>query len=117
MSHQTPRARCMALVKRGLLLLGSALVTLLAAEGAARCWLCLNPPTGHISRWEYRKAHPPAYRGAPFDNTAFLLESMHSLRGAQNPPGTQYITLGGYEGRYINVVNGRRRTTDQPASA
>jgi hypothetical protein len=111
------RSRCKTLAKRGLLALGSVVATLLAAEGIARFYLWLNPPTGHVSRWEYRKDHPPAYRGAPFDNTEFLLESMHCLRVGENPPGTQHVTLGDYEGKYINVVNGRRRTTDQPASA
>src|SRR5262245_974927 len=117
MSQQPARSRRKTLVQRGLLLLGSVLVAVLAAEGVARFILWQNPPTGHISRWEYRKGRPPAYRGAAFYNTAFMLESMQSLHGAQNPPGTQYITLGDYQGRYINVVEGRRRTTDQPSAA
>src|SRR5262245_19082223 len=79
MSQPQARSRCKTLAKRGLLAVASVLATLLAAEGVARLCLWLKPPTGHVSRWEYRKNQPPAYRGAPFYNTDFLLESMHCL--------------------------------------
>src|SRR5205809_1051275 len=69
MTQEPARSRCKALVKRGLLLLGSVLISLLAVEGVARLCLWLKPPSGHVSRWEYRQDHPPAYRGPAFDNT------------------------------------------------
>src|SRR5262249_17267421 len=45
----------------------------------------------------------------------FLGESMRCLR-LSNPPGTRYLVPGDFRGRFINVADGRRRTTGQPAT-
>jgi hypothetical protein len=87
----------------------------LLVEAASWGYLRLHPPTGPVGRWEFRGARPAPYRDADYFGAHFLDESMRCVR-LSNPPGTRYLVPGDFSGRFINVAEGRRRTTDQPAS-
>ena len=76
-----------------------------------------SPAASYVGRWEFRAGQPAPYQGAPFFNKAFLDESMRSVRSPKVPPGRNYILLGDAHGKYFNVANGRRRTTNQPRRA
>jgi hypothetical protein len=87
----------------------------LAVEAGAWCVLRLAPVTGPIGRWEFRGAQPAPYADAPYFGPEFLDESLRCVR-LSNPPDTSYLVAGDFQGRFIRVADGRRRTTDQPES-
>jgi hypothetical protein len=88
----------------------------LLVEAASWGYLRFHPPTGPVGRWEFRGARPAPYRDADYFGADFLDESMRCVR-LSNPSGRRYLVPGDFRGRYINVADGRRRTTDQPASS
>jgi hypothetical protein len=87
----------------------------LLVEAASWGYLRLHPPTGPVGRWEFRGTRPAPYQDADYYGSDFLGESMRCVR-LRNPPGTHYLVPDDFRGRFINVADGRRRTTDQPAS-
>src|SRR5262245_4065653 len=87
----------------------------LLVEAASWCYLRFHPPAGPVGRWEFRSTRPAPYRDADYFSPEFLGESMRCVR-LRNPPGTPDLVPGDFRGRFINVADGRRRTTDQPAT-
>jgi hypothetical protein len=87
----------------------------LLVEAASWGYLRLHPPTGPVGRWEFRGTRPAPYCDADYYGSAFLDESMRCVR-LRNPPGTRYLVPGDFRGHFINIADGRRRTTDPPAS-
>jgi hypothetical protein len=95
--------------------LASVLLVLLAVEAFFRLTEEKNPE--FRGRWEYRANHPEAYEGADFYSNRFLDESMRSVRVARRDSCYPVFYLSNIEGKFINVRDGRRVTTDQPAAA
>lgn len=100
---------------RPLLALMATGFTWLVLEGAAACIVHALPGNGPIGRWEFRGSRPAPYRDADYFSNEFLDESMRCTRQI-NPPDTHYFVAGDFHGTYINVADGMRSTTDQPAS-
>ncbi len=98
---------------RLLLVALALLVGCLLIEGLCRVHLWLNPPTGHVGRWDFRATCPPPYQGADYFSREFILESMHAEGGVPQP-GTGYMVSKEFTGRFINAHDHRRCTTDQP---
>jgi hypothetical protein len=110
----SPRARNFVL--NGTLALASLAVCAAALEGGARVYRRLRPQPPN-NRYSFRIEQPPPYRGAPYFSTAFVDESFRQPGGWYVPEGTRLVVPGDFHGRYINIANGRRRTTGVPASA
>jgi hypothetical protein len=87
----------------------------LLVEATSWCCLHFHPPSGPVGRWEFRGARPAPYRDADYYGPDFFDESMRCVR-LRNPPGARYLVPDDFRGRFINVTDGRRRTTDQPAA-
>lgn len=103
------------IVYRSFISVFSTILILLLIEGGARVYLTYSPQISHVPRWEFRATRPPPYRNADYFNKDFLKESMECVTGvAAGPPGTHFIVLGDYRGKYCNVINGRRKTMNQP---
>jgi hypothetical protein len=85
----------------------------------AGAWLVLEygEPVTHVGRWEFRASRPAPYRNASYFSPAFLRESMGAVRSLTVPRGRNYSLPGDVRGKFFNVKDGRRRTTDQPAHA
>jgi hypothetical protein len=94
-------------LKRGLLLIGSTLSALLLIEGTARVYFAIAPPMSPpFHRWRPGAPPPPPYRDAPYFTDEFVKEFKAIDEGPES-----------FSGTYFNVVDGRRATTDAPASA
>jgi lysophospholipase L1-like esterase len=100
----------------GTLVLASVALCAAALEGGARIYRRLHPQPPN-NRYSFRMMQPPPYRGAPYFSAAFVDESFRQPGGWYVPAGTRLVVPGDFHGRYFNVENGRRRTTDAPASA
>lgn len=68
-----------------------------------------------LTRWEFRLTRPDPYRDADYFSKNFVYESMKS-GAAYRPPGVNFLVHENFTGKYFNIVNGRRVTTDQPSS-
>lgn len=66
---------------------------------------------------EFRATRPAPYRDAPFFSAEFIEESFNQPGGWRPLPGTNAIVPFDFKGKYFNVEDGVRRTTDVPASA
>jgi hypothetical protein len=99
---------------RGLLAATALLAACALIEAASYVCLALQPSGEHVGRWEFRGQCPAPYRNAPYFSDAFLLESMYG-GASRNPPGTGIMVPTDVQGRYLNVRDGCRRTTDQPS--
>lgn len=98
---------------RAVLIVLGLIVGLGIIEVCAWGLLRLNPPAAPVGRWEFREARPAPYKNAEYFGPDFLDESMRCLR-LGNPSGANYLIPGDFLGRFINVRNGQRQTTDQP---
>jgi hypothetical protein len=88
----------------------------LSVEGLSWFWLRLCPGSGPVGRWEFRATRPAPYQDADYFGAEFLDESMRCVR-LGSPAGANYLVPGDFAGRFFHVQEGRRRTTDQPATA
>ena len=106
--------------RRGLanagLVLASAVFCLLALEGMARVYRSVRPPEAG-NRYTFRLRQPPPYRGAWYFCKAFVDETFRQPNGWFVRPGTRIVVPGDFEGKYVNIAGGQRRTTDAPAGA
>lgn len=91
----------------------SVLATVAAVEGLARAMEWIDPPPPRSPR-EFRLTLPPPYRDAPYDVRTILDES--AAVGWTTDRRYGWLPTD-YTGRYINVRERRRVTTDQPAVA
>jgi lysophospholipase L1-like esterase len=99
----------------GLLVCASLALCLGAVEAGARVYFHFFPRQP-ATRYAFRMKQPPPYRNAPYFSRAFVDESFQQPNGWHVPPGTRLVVPGDFHGAYINVVDGRRWTTDVPAS-
>jgi len=113
-NQDLPRVR--NLLMNGLVVCGSMLVGVLVLEGAARVYRAAgtHPPN---NRYALRTQQPAPYRNAPYFSKDFINESFRQPGGWFVPPGTRLVVPGDFHGKYINIENGMRRTTDVPATA
>src|SRR5262245_34483482 len=101
------------LLARVLVILTGVFLACLLVEGVSWCVLRLSPSTRPVGRWEFRSSRPAPYHDADYFNDEFLNESMRCV---------QLVSVAGFSihadfsGRYINVRDGQRQTTDQPES-
>jgi lysophospholipase L1-like esterase len=94
----------------GILISLFTLILILALLEVGTRLLTRNIPK-HVG--EIRGADAPAYQGAPYINTQFLMEIPESNR-LYRVEGVNLILNKDYDGEYINIVDGIRATSDQP---
>jgi hypothetical protein len=92
-----------------LLVLVSVVASALLIECGAWVWVEFLRPK-HLTQWEFRATQPPPYRDAAYFNRDFLRESEAVVRGRL----TDVLELDDFRGRYFNVRDGYRVTTDAP---
>ncbi len=95
-----------------MLVLGSIVLTLALIELGSWIWVEHFRPQ-HLTQWEFRATQPPPYQGADYFGKAFLAEAEASVSGSIST----IAELRDFRGRYFNVVNGFRVTTDAPSDA
>ena len=66
------------------------------------------------SRWVFRANKPPAYSDSPYFNADFIHESANGARSKFDDKVRRLIN---FEGKYINVIDGHRRTAFVPENA
>ncbi|MCK9636813.1 MAG: hypothetical protein M0R41_11100 [Methylobacter tundripaludum] len=66
------------------------------------------------SRWVFRANKPPAYSDSPYFNEDFIHESANGERSRLDDKVRRLIN---FEGKYINVIDGHRRTAFVPENA
>lgn len=66
------------------------------------------------TRWAFRENNPPAYANSPYYNADFIRESAQSVTIEYDGKVSR---LKDFKGKYINVVNGLRRTKFTPEEA
>lgn len=81
-------------------------------ELGAWLWVTKFRPE-HLTRWEFRATQPLPYQDAEYFGTAFLAEAESSVSGRIS----RVTELNDFSGRYFNIVDGYRLTTDAPANA
>ncbi|NIO40318.1 MAG: hypothetical protein GTO41_09045 [Burkholderiales bacterium] len=94
-----------------MLIVGSVVLTVGVIELGAWIWVTKLRPQ-HLTQWEFRAKQPAPYRGADYFGAEFLAESEASVSGRIST----VVELRDFEGRYFNVVDGFRVTTDTPAN-
>jgi lysophospholipase L1-like esterase len=85
------------------------------AEICSSFYLRAAPATLHVGRWEFRGSCPPPYQSADYFSADFLDESMRCVRLGLLP-GSGVVIPGDFSSKDINVEQGKRHTTDQPAT-
>jgi hypothetical protein len=85
----------------------------LLLEVVSRIYLSRVAPDHFVSRWPFRASRPVPYQEGDYFGQEFLAESMQCVRAA-TPAGAHFFVPGDFHGRYINVQDGQRATTDQP---
>ena len=88
----------------------SVALTLGLIELGSWLWVTRIHPQ-QLTQWEFRATQPPPYQGAEYFNPEFLAEAERSVSGTLST----IAELRDFKGRYFNVVNGFRVTTDAPA--
>ena len=97
-----------------LLVVASSLLALGAVELSSRAYLIFFPTLNFQSHIEFRKSRPPPYKDSDYDISSFTDESF-SPHGWLTPPNSRLVIPNDFNGRYINVENGLRKTTHQPS--
>ena len=99
----------MRYLKNIAVVLFSTLLTLAFVEAGA--WLWVKFVRGEqLPRWEFRATQPVPYQGADYFSAQFLTESETFVNGRID----DVARLKDFAGRYFNVQNGFRVTTDSP---
>src|SRR5258708_6822770 len=86
---------------------------LVAFEAYARYALSHQPLW--LDRFQFRATRPAPYVDARYFSQAFLQESVRSVRLTRRP-GRNELILGDVQGKWFNVSDGKRVTTDQPST-
>jgi hypothetical protein len=81
-------------------------------ELGAWIWVSKIRPD-HLTRWEFRATQPPPYKDADYFGATFLSEAESCVSGRIS----RVTELNDFSGRYFNIVDGYRLTTDAPANA
>ena len=93
-----------------MLVVASVALTLGLVELGSWFWVTRIRPQ-HLTQWEFRATQPPPYQGTDYFSPEFLAEAEKSVSGTLST----IAELRDFKGRYFNVVNGFRVTTDAPA--
>lgn len=93
-----------------MLVLGSVVLAFALIELGSWIWVKHFRPQ-HLTQWEFRATQPPPYQGADYFGPEFLAEAEASVSGSIST----IAELRDFRGRYFNVVNGFRVTTDTPS--
>lgn len=96
-----------------ILALVTVVAVLFAIEGFTRAYFYFLPTLVYRSHIEFRKSVPAPYANSKYNVPEFIDESF-SLPGWKNPPGTRLVIPDDFQGKYISIKEGMRRTTDQP---
>lgn len=86
-------------------------LTLILSEFSARYWLLLNAPPTYT---QFRLSHPLGYSESPYYGSDFLDEQGRFAASIQID--WDGMPSGNFTGRWYNMQNGIRYTTDQPVS-
>ncbi len=89
----------------------SAVVFLLLIEGITR----LIYHRTYTNAYDFRLSRPAPYMQSEYFSAEFVKESFHQPGKWINPPGTRLVLPGNYKGKYFNVTNHIRVTTNTPA--
>ncbi len=115
-SASAAKQRELKLKRRGLsvvidlmLVVGSIVLTLALIELGSWIWVKHFRPQ-YLTQWEFRATQPPPYQDADYFGAEFLREAEASVSGSIST----IAELRDFRGRYFNVVNGFRVTTDAP---
>jgi lysophospholipase L1-like esterase len=107
--EQVLKRRLSTLVVNLTLVVVSVALTLGLIELGCWFWVTkLRPP--HLTQWEFRATRPAPYQGADYFGPEFLAEAEASVSGRIST----IAELRDFNGRYFNVVDGFRVTTDTP---
>jgi hypothetical protein len=90
----------------------SLILALGLAEGGCRVYCVFVPPTV-TSLYQLRVSRPPPYQTADYFSRDFINESFSQPGGWKTDPSFGWIPHD-YLGKYFNVADGKRRTTDSP---
>jgi lysophospholipase L1-like esterase len=94
------------------LVLISLIVAALLLELGSWIWI-KYVRENHLARWEFRLTRPPPYRNADYFGPEFLAEAQASVAGRLS----DVVELSDYRGRFFNIRDGFRVTTDLPSRA
>ncbi|MCI0540230.1 MAG: SGNH/GDSL hydrolase family protein [Verrucomicrobiales bacterium] len=97
------------------LFVASLILALGLAEGSCRVY-CAFVPTTVTSLYQLRVSRPLPYQKADYFSRSFLQESFSQPGGWKTDPSFGWIP-NDYQGKYFNVSDGKRRTTDAPDPA
>ena len=90
----------------------SICIAFVLVELGARIYDRFDPP--ELSMVEFRARQPLPYQNASYFSQEFLEESFNINHGFQFPEGKRIIIPNDFNGKYFNVINGRRATKYQP---
>ena len=96
------------------LVAASVFLCALLLEAGARVYRRLYPQVPN-NRYAFRLLQPPPYRGAWYFSSQFVDEMFKQPSGWYIRPHTRLLIPGDFQGQYINIEHGLRRTTDSPA--
>src|SRR5258708_24341385 len=98
-----------------LISLVSTFSSIILLEFIARFYLLLFPLP--LDLWSFRRTQPPPYQSAPYFSQEFIDESYLEPGKWITPEGTNLVLPGNFRGKWFNVTNNRRVTTNQPQAA
>lgn len=101
------------MVMGSLVIVSSVFLTLSIAELGARAYLALFPNVQVESHIDFRKSIPLPYKDAPYNVVQFVEESFNSP-GWITPENTRLVVPKDFDGTYIHIKDGLRRTAFQP---
>ncbi|PKD41225.1 hypothetical protein CWO84_05850 [Methylomonas sp. Kb3] len=76
--------------------------------------LIIKKLPAYDSRWVFRAKKPPAYSDSPYFSAEFMHESSNGEKGKFDDKVRRLVN---FEGKYINVIDGHRRTAFVPEDA
>jgi len=91
----------------------SSLAALCLVESSARVYRHFHPQPPN-NQYAFREGQPLPYRGAWYFSDQFVEEMFRQPNGWFIRPNSRLIFPGDFHGRYFNIEQGRRRTTDSP---
>ena len=98
------------------LLCASTLATLFVVEASARVYREFHPQPPN-NQYAFRARQPLPYRSAWYFSPPFVDEMFRQPNGWFIRPNSRLIFPGEFSGKYFNIEQGRRRTTDSSTQA
>ena len=96
----------------------SVLLTLCLVEGLSYVYLKFKPLPDPLGIFDFRIKYATPYKDAEYFSQEFHLESIESAKESAMTihPNYRYVVHGDYQGKFFNVKNHCRVTTNQPKS-